>query len=45
MEMGNSLATVHPELVPEWSDRNLPLTPDKITYGSNKKVWWNGACF
>ena len=44
MEMGNSLATVHPELVPEWSDRNLPLTPDKITYGSNKKVWWNGAC-
>ena len=27
--MGNSLAAVHPELVAEWSDRNLPLTPDR----------------
>ncbi len=35
--MNNSLASVHPELIPEWSDRNLPLTPDKITFGSNKK--------
>lgn len=42
--MDNSLAAVHPELIAEWSDRNLPLTPDKITYGSNKKMWWKGAC-
>ena len=42
--MSNSLAAVHPELVAEWSDRNLPLTPDSITFGSNKKVWWKGAC-
>ena len=39
--MNNSLAAVHPELIAEWSDRNLPLTPDSVTFGSNKKVWWN----
>ena len=22
----------------------MPLTPDKITYGSNKVVWWKGSC-
>ena len=37
--MDNSLAEVHPELVPEWSEKNLPLTPDEITFGSNKKVY------
>lgn len=42
--MSNSLSAVHPELVAEWSDRNLPLTPDSITFGSNKKVCWKGAC-
>ena len=42
--MSNSLATVHPELVAEWSEKNLPLTPDKITFGSNKRVWWKGSC-
>ena len=44
MAMNNSLAEVHPELVLEWSEKNLPLTPDSITFGSNKKVWWKGAC-
>ena len=39
--MNNSLAEVHPELITEWSEKNLPLTPDDITFGSNKKVWWN----
>lgn len=34
--MSNLLSEVHPELVAEWSEKNLPLTPDKITYGSNK---------
>ena len=42
--MNNSLAEVHPELVSEWSEKNLLLTPDDITFGSNKKVWWKGAC-
>ena len=42
--MNNSLAEVHPELVFEWSEKNLPLTPDDITFGSNKKIWWKGAC-
>ena len=35
--MNNSLAEVHPELVSEWSEKNIPLTPDDITFGSNKK--------
>ena len=39
--MNNSLAEVRPELVPEWSEKNLPLKPDEITFGSNKKVWWS----
>ena len=26
--MSNSLVAVHPELVAEWSEKNLPLTPD-----------------
>ena len=42
--MNNSLAEVPPELVSEWSEKNLPLTPDDITFGSNKKVWWRDAC-
>ena len=39
-----SLAEAHPELVAEWSVRNLPLTPTDVTRGSNKKVWWRAAC-
>ena len=42
--MNNSLAAMRPELVREWSDKNLLLTPDKISYGSNKIVWWKAAC-
>ena len=42
--MSNLLSEVHPELVSGWSEKNLPLTPDKITYSSNKVVWWKGAC-
>ena len=44
MTMNNSLAEVHPGLVLEWSEKNLTLTPDDITFGSNRKVWWRGAC-
>lgn len=29
--MDNSLAKVHPGLVCEWSDRNMPLTLDMVT--------------
>ncbi len=42
--MNNILSTVQPELVLEWSEKKLPLTPDKITYGSNKLIWWKGTC-
>lgn len=38
--MSNSLVTVHLELVAEWSEKNLPLIPDSITFGSHKKVIW-----
>ena len=42
--MSKSLSAVHPELIVEWSKKNLPLTPDSITFGSNKVVWWKGSC-
>ena len=42
--MKKSLAETHPFLIQEWSDKNLPVTPAQITYGSNKRVWWKGAC-
>lgn len=42
--MMNSFASVHPELISEWSDKNYPITPDNITFGSNKNVWWKGSC-
>ena len=34
MAMNNSLAEVSPELVSEWSEKNLTLTPDLICGGS-----------
>ena len=37
----NDLATVNPELAAEWHPtKNGELTPDMVTKGSNKKVWW-----
>ena len=36
----NDLQTRKPELVKEWSERNLPLTPDQIMPFSRKKLWW-----
>ena len=42
--MSNTLAAMRPELIAEWSEKNHPLTPDKITFGSNKLVWWKGKC-
>ncbi len=36
----NDFATTHPQLAQEWSDRNLPLTPDMINEKSRRNVWW-----
>ena len=37
----NDLATTHPEIIKEWDyDKNLPLTPQSVTYGNTTKVWW-----
>ena len=37
----NSLATTNPKLAKKWDfKRNLSLSPDNITEGSNKIVWW-----
>ena len=35
MAMNNSLAEVRPELVPEWSEKNLPLKPDTVYWSSD----------
>ena len=33
-----------PDLLKEWDhEHNLPLTPDQISYGSARKVWWQCA--
>lgn len=37
----NSLRGLHPDLAAEWhSALNDSLSPDEVTAGSNKKVWW-----
>ena len=44
--MGQSLALFcrwygHTRLLDEWdAARNLPLTPETVTYGSHTAVWW-----
>ena len=42
--MENSLAVMRPEIVTEWSPRNLPLSPEDISYGPKKIYWWIGKC-
>ena len=42
--MENSIAKMRPELVPEWSGKNYPLTPNEVPFGSNKRYWWRGQC-
>lgn len=37
----NDLATTHPELVSEWSERNKTLSPEAITYKNRSNVWWH----
>ena len=36
----NDLATTQPKIAEEWSERNLPLTPDMVNEKSRKNVWW-----
>lgn len=36
----NCLATTHPELVKEWHPSKNEISPEEITSGSNRKVWW-----
>lgn len=37
----NDLATTNPELLKEWNyERNMDITPQSVTAGSGKKVWW-----
>lgn len=41
----NDLAATHPDLAGEWSERNLPLTPEMVNERSRKNVWWKcGIC-
>ncbi|MGD2089795.1 MAG: zinc-ribbon domain-containing protein [Candidatus Aminicenantes bacterium] len=36
-----NLLTIHPELAQQWHpDKNGNLTPEQVTPGSRKKVWW-----
>ena len=39
------LATTHPEIAAEWNyAKNGDLTPEIISAGSGKKIWWQGKC-
>ncbi|WP_264357008.1 zinc-ribbon domain-containing protein [Pseudarthrobacter sp. MM222] len=41
----NDLASRNPELVAQWHQtKNGSLTPEQVTFGSMKKVWWSGTC-
>ena len=37
----NDLATTRPQLTTEWDfNKNKAITPEEVTFGSDKKVWW-----
>ncbi len=36
----NDLTTTNPELLKEWNYSKNTITPQQLTYGVNKKVWW-----
>ena len=38
-----SFAEKYPDLVAEWAEEN-ETRPEEVSYGSNKKVLWNGKC-
>ena len=37
----NDLVTTHPELIPEWSEKNKNISPEAITYKNRTNVWWH----
>ena len=37
----NDLATTHPDLMTEWSDKNKELDPETITFKNRSNVWWH----
>ena len=42
----NDLATLNPEIAMEWHPtKNGELTPNDVTAGSHKKVWWQCSKF
>ena len=43
VNLKRSVADMYPELVAEWSEENT-LRPEEVTFGSGKKIIWNGAC-
>lgn len=36
----NDLASVYPEIVPYWSEKNLPLKPEDIRLSNRRQYWW-----
>ena len=41
----NDLATTHPQLAAEWHPtKNEELTPQQVSYGMGRSVWWQCAC-
>ena len=36
----NDLSTTHPNLLKEWDYEKNKITPQEVTFGTNKKVWW-----
>lgn len=37
----NDLATLRPDLAKQWHPAlNAPLTPEQVTVGSHRKIWW-----
>ena len=41
LEKEQSVGVLYPHLIEEWDEeKNFPLTPFNMRYGSNTKVWW-----
>ena len=40
IENSIALATTHPQIAEEWSEKNFPLTPETVNHKSRLNVWW-----
>jgi len=41
LRRSGSLAKTHPDIAKQWHPtKNLPFTPEDVTYGSKIKAWW-----